>query len=107
MKRFWVVRLALSGIILPPAKGRAAENDAYEPLKLYDGKWEVSVAKPEKRIDQLENHCARTGTFFVCGQIVNGKTGALVVFLPTGKTSTGAQEYRMQVLRVDASTPDE
>lgn len=107
MKRLWLVRIGLAGTMLLSITVRATENDPYEPLKLYDGRWEVNVTKPEKRTDHLENHRARTGTFFVCEQVVNGKTGALVVFLPTGKTNSGAQEYRMQALRADASAAGE
>ena len=83
------------------------DSDPYEPLKLYDGSWEVKVSLPEPKVDHLENHCARTGLFYACEQVVNGKTGALVVFLPVGKTSKGAQEYRTQGLMADASAAGE
>ncbi len=86
---------------------QGVDNDAYSPLKLYDGAWEVKVSLPEPKSDHLENHCAQTGLFFACEQKVNGKTGALVVFLPTGKTASGAQEYRTQALLPDASAAGE
>ena len=38
---------------------------------------------------------------------VNGKSTALVVFLPVGKTATGAQEYRNQALLADGSKAGE
>jgi hypothetical protein len=84
-----------------------SDSDAYAPLKLYDGSWEVKVSVPEPRTDHLENHCAQTGLFFSCEQKVNGKTGALVVFLPTGKTATGAFEYRTIPLMPDATPAGE
>lgn len=83
------------------------DNDPYAPLKLYDGSWEVKVSVPEPKTDHMVNHCALTGLFYSCEQVVNGKTGALVVFLPVGKTSSGAQEYRTQPLSADASAAGE
>ncbi len=83
------------------------DNDPYAPLKLYDGAWEVKLTAPEPKTDRLENHCAQTGLFFACEQKLNGKTGALIVFLPTGKAANGAQEYRTQALIPDASPAGE
>jgi len=81
----------------------AVDEAAYTPLKLYDGKWEVSPTADEKEPSRFENHCARTGLFFVCEQVVPGKPGALVVFLPVGKTAAG-YEYRNTAL-VAGSAP--
>lgn len=56
-------------------------EDAYTPLALYNGGWRIQkpgTAAP----DNLVNHCARTGTFYSCEQVVNGKTTALVIFVP-------------------------
>ena len=62
--------------------GWAVDADApYQPLMLYNGTWRVTplhAAKP----DILVNHCERTGKFYSCEQTVNGKTAALVVFVP-------------------------
>ncbi|PMX05381.1 hypothetical protein C1Y23_34945, partial [Pseudomonas sp. GW460-12] len=71
---------------------------------LYQGSWEVHMTGGEKP-DHLNNHCARTGTFFSCEQEVNGKAGALVIFLPTGRNSAGALEYRTLAVLPDASKP--
>jgi len=81
-------------------------DDPYAPLKLYDGKWDVAMGG-EKEPTRLENHCAKTGLFFMCEQVVKGKTGALVVFLPFSKTATGGEEYRTQALLADASPAGE
>lgn len=86
---------------------RGVDSDPYASLNLYDGDWEVKVSAPEPKTDHLENHCAQTGLFFACEQKVNGKTGALVVFLPMGKAAGGAQEYRTQALMPDASPAGE
>jgi hypothetical protein len=99
--------LATFCLLAAGAAGQNASGDPYAPLRLYEGSWEVHVTAPAKKTDKIVNHCAKTGTFFSCEQEVNGKTTALVVFLPTGKTTSGAQEYRMQALQPDASAPQD
>ena len=54
--------------------------DPYAPLRLYDGSWDVRLAG--KPADKLTNRCALIGRYYACEQTVNGKVGALVVFLP-------------------------
>jgi len=78
-------------------------DDPYAPLKLYDGKWDSTTTIGEKEVVHLENHCARTGLFFVCEQTVNGKPEVLVVFLPVAKTASGGEEYKTNGLAADAS----
>ena len=59
-------------------------GDVYAPLRLYNGSWSVmrkdaaAGAKP----DLLVNKCALLGQYFACAQNVNGKPGALIVFIP-------------------------
>jgi hypothetical protein len=84
---------AWSAATAASSKPASVADDPYAPLKLYDGKWDVAMGG-EKEPTRLENHCARTGLFFMCEQVVRGKTGALVVFLPFAKTATGGEEYR-------------
>ena len=58
-------------------------TDAYAPLRLYEGTWQVTQTTPTgKKPDRLVNDCARIGRYFACQQTVNGKPGALVVFIP-------------------------
>jgi hypothetical protein len=109
MKRagiLWAGILVLALVFLA-TKIAGADSDPYAALKLYDGSWEVKISAPEKKIDHLENRCALTGLFFSCEQKVNGKSSALVVFLPMGKAANGAQEYRTQALLADASKAGE
>jgi hypothetical protein len=109
MKRIGILSAGFSvlAVLSFAPKAPGADNDPYTALKLYDGKWEVTMSAPEKKTDQLVNRCAQTGLFFACEQILNGKSSALVVFLPIGKTSGGAQEYRTQGLLADASKAGE
>jgi hypothetical protein len=80
------------------AQSASAREDPYAALKLYDGKWLVMPSDGPKEGVHLENHCAKTGLFFACEQVVDGKTVALVVFRPTTKLPGGAQEYRSTAL---------
>jgi hypothetical protein len=102
-KRWRILAWALgAAVIATGVRAASVADDPYAPLKLYDGKWEVH-ASDEASVTHLENHCVKTGLFFACEQVVNGKTVALVVFLPIAKTATGGEEYRTQPLRPDAS----
>jgi hypothetical protein len=52
------------------------EGVPYAPLKLHDGNWEVKVSVPKPKVDYIVNHCAQMGLFYLCEQVVNGKTSA-------------------------------
>ncbi len=83
----------------------ATDAAAYAPLKLYDGSWDTVVGSgAEAKHVHLTNHCAQTGRFYVCEQVVEGKSQALIIFLPLaaqGKT----QKYRTQALTVGMDKP--
>ncbi len=76
-------------------------NDPYNALKLYEGKWDSTTTIGEKESIRIENHCAQTGRFFVCEQVVDGKTVGLVVFLPVAKEPSGGEEYKTTGLSPD------
>jgi hypothetical protein len=80
-------------------------DDPYAPLALYDGKWDSVTTIGEKESVRIENHCARTGLFFVCEQMLNGKTGSLAVFLPVTRMASGGEEYKITGLSADGSAP--
>ena len=92
----WMVAIALTGQFVCIADSPA---DPYAPLWLYNGSWRVtrkdlaSGAKP----DTLVNQCALVGKFFTCQQIVNGETGALLVFVPANQPG----HYHTQTVRLD------
>jgi hypothetical protein len=63
---------------------RGADDSVYTPLWLYQGNW---IASPKDLAlgaapDKLTDDCALVGTYFTCQQTVNGKVGALLVFVP-------------------------
>jgi hypothetical protein len=68
-------------------------DDPYAPLALYDGTWDSTTTIGEKESVRIENHCARTGLFFVCEQMLKGKTGSLAVFLPVTKMACGGEAF--------------
>lgn len=75
--------LLLVTLILPSA----AAPDPYAPLRLYNGSWAVTrhdKGTGESATDSLVNACSQIGLYFACQQTVNGKTAALVVFIPAG-----------------------
>jgi len=74
-------------------------------LALYDGKWDSTTTIGEKESVHIENHCARTGLFFVCEQLLNGKTASLAVFLPVAKMASGGEEYKITGLSADGNAP--
>jgi hypothetical protein len=80
-------------------------DDPYAPLALYEGKWDSTTTIGEKESLGIENHCTRTGLFFVCEQMLNGKTGSLAVFLPVAKMASGGEEYKITGLSADGSAP--
>lgn len=76
----WLLLLAL---IVPSA----AAPDPYAPLRLYNGSWAVTrhdKGTGQSATDSLVNACSQIGLYFACQQTVNGKTAALVVFIPSG-----------------------
>ena len=93
----WIVLLAG---LLPGA----APQDAYAPLRLYNGGWTVThhdKASGKSGTDSLINQCSQIGLFYACQQTVNGKTGALVVFIPSGD----AGHYVTHPVLVDGKSP--
>lgn len=99
--------IVVAVLLFGSSAARGLDADPYAALKLYDGSWEVKLSGPRGKIDHLENHCVQTGLFFACEQKLNGESSALIVFLPKGKTASGAQEYRTQALLPDASKAGE
>src|SRR5487761_2215768 len=100
-KRGWQLATALVGTLaLTTATHARAATDPCAPLRLYEGAWQVTRAKPaDKKPDRLANDCAQVGRYFACQQTVNGKPGALVVFIP----DSVAGQYHNQVVLPDGA----
>jgi hypothetical protein len=62
-----------------------AADPAYDPLWLYQGTWEFTKHVPSGTpvSNKIVNDYGQVGKFFMCQQTVDGKLGALVIFVPT------------------------
>ncbi len=81
-----------------------ATMDPYAPLRLYDGSWTVTMhdaTSGKTTTDSLLNACHFFGKYFACQQTVNGKVGALVVFVPR---DTPGHYYTQPVLPDGSAT---
>ncbi len=61
-----------------------AADPVYDPLWLYQGTWELSKHNPGAPVEsnKIQNDCGHVGKFFMCQQTVDGKLGALIIFVP-------------------------
>ncbi len=99
--------IATTALLAAACCGGAAGADpvpdsVYDPLTLYAGVWSV-LTDGSKDAVRLENKCSRTGLFYSCEQVVDGKPVALVVFLPVTGRSGAVLKYRTQALTPEAS----
>jgi hypothetical protein len=75
----------------------------FAPLHVYDGTWTVSSAHTmagEGKPDTLVNHCTESGSFYVCEQVINGRSMSLVVFTAASE----AGKYYSDVVLADGRT---
>jgi len=57
--------------------------DPFAPLQLYAGAWNVTLHDAGKTTpDSLVNDCHLFGHYFACQQTINGKVGALTIYVP-------------------------
>jgi hypothetical protein len=73
MRKLILLQLALSAAVLKAA-------DAYTPLWLYSGSWQIT--HKDQPPEKLTNQCALVGHYFTCEQTVNGTPGNLLIFIP-------------------------
>lgn len=90
----WITSMKLAiplGLLLVTCAGAESAGSAFKALRLYHGKWQVSMnaaAPGAKPADLLQNDCAPIGQYFGCQQTVNGKVTALVLFIPREKAGS-------------------
>jgi hypothetical protein len=90
------VRLAAAAALAVVAGPALAAQDPYEALKAMDGHWIATTSSG--RTQTVDNHCARTGLFFVCEQALEGKPTVLVVFLPKAGEQGRLMTFQTQTL---------
>lgn len=62
-------------------------QDAYAPLRVYEGTWIVTKTKPPSKIsDSLVDECALIGHYFACQQTINGEPKDLFIIIPRQET---------------------
>jgi hypothetical protein len=87
------------GLLLTALFGQAAAKpaDPYASLRLYDGGWTVTMrdSAGKTHTDSLVNACHLFGSYFACQQTVNGKVGALVIYV---RGDAPGQFYTQNVL---------
>lgn len=75
-------------LLLEPA---VITTPAFSDLAVYNGAWTITATKtmagPGKP-DSLVNHCTANLGYYSCEQVVNGKSMALIVFVPAGAPLT-------------------
>ncbi len=74
----------LLAVTVQAGAGSTQSDAVYAPLRLYNGTWRVA-RKDAPKPDVLVNKCALLGIYYACAQDVNGKPGALIIFLPADK----------------------
>ena len=83
-----VTRNGLLAAMIAGAAGMAYGADAYTPLGLYQGTWKTTnqaATGGPVTSKVIANECARIGQFFGCQQTIDGKPGALILFLPAAQ----------------------
>ena len=74
-----------------------AESSGLDKISAYAGRWKIETTHFETAFSKagsdsttLKNECWRSAGFYVCDQIVNGDSKALVIFTYDEKTGTYA-----------------
>ena len=57
---------------------------AFSTISLYQGTWQVTPGMSGSEPDSLSNQCEEFTQYYACQQTVNGKVGALIVFVYAG-----------------------
>ncbi len=76
---FLAAQLLLGFALASNAQSKQQEPDAYAPLHLYNGSWELTVNESGKTL-RIDNRCKLVGSFYACEQSVDNKVSVLVVF---------------------------
>jgi hypothetical protein len=79
------IGILLLALLSSPPTRNTVDDPVYGPLWLYQGGWQIATKNGEGKPAHLENQCALVGKYFTCQQTVNGKVGALIVFVPAEK----------------------
>ncbi len=66
------------------ASNEPGQSDVFAPFALYQGTWQATPGIAGMAVDVIANQCHEFTEYFACQQTVNGKVGALVVYVYAG-----------------------
>lgn len=71
----------VAAVIQPPPNPAIKPSAAFAPIRLYNGTWKVTPGMSGAGSDTIRNRCSEFTGYYACEQTVNGKLGALIVFV--------------------------
>jgi hypothetical protein len=80
----FLTTVAISVPNAPQPTPAPAATPAFSSISLYQGNWQVTPGMSGSAPDTLSNHCEEFTEYYACQQTVNGKVGALIVFVYAG-----------------------
>ena len=83
-----VLAFAMTALLAGMPGHAAAAHDPYRALKLYDGRWAMTLG--DGHAIALTNRCSQLARAYVCEQLVDGKPVAMVIYVPAGSESGSA-----------------
>ncbi len=90
----FLAAFAISVQTTPQTTLAPGSAQAFSPISLYQGTWQVTPGMSGSAPDTLSNQCEEFTEYYACQQTVNGKAGALIVFVYTGTTG----QYNTQAI---------
>ncbi|MHB1672764.1 MAG: hypothetical protein ACYCSP_00790 [Acidobacteriaceae bacterium] len=82
----FLTTLGIAAPATPQATPVPSSARVFSSVSLYQGNWQVDPGMSGKGPDTLSNHCEEFTEYYACQQTVNGKVGALIVFVYAGTT---------------------
>ncbi len=64
----------------------SSSASVFSSISLYQGNWQATPGMSGSAPDTISNHCGEFSEYYACQQTVNGKVGALIVFVYAGTT---------------------
>ncbi|MGB8478948.1 MAG: hypothetical protein WCE63_08915 [Acidobacteriaceae bacterium] len=82
----FLMTLGIAASATPQSALSPSPAGVFSPISLYQGNWQVTPGMSGSAPDTLSNHCEEFSEYYACQQTVNGKVGALIVFVYAGTT---------------------
>ncbi len=82
----FLTTLGMAAPTAPQSTPAHTSDGVFSSISLYQGNWRVTPGMSGSAPDTLSNHCEEFREYYACQQTVNGKVGALIVFVYAGTT---------------------